>query len=138
MLSKNKKLSDLLELDSITSGAIFIVLESGIPYKVSEETILNSINNGYYLQQHNSPTAVLDGITYGMFRVVSGNLLISGDSSHLTVDGILNAGRIQFQNNYIPSTSASSGTSGEMCFDSNYAYFCVGTNSWKRVTLDTF
>lgn len=34
-----------------------------------------------------------------------------------------------------PSSSSDNGTAGEICWDSNYLYVCVGTNTWKRCTL---
>jgi len=35
----------------------------------------------------------------------------------------------------VPSTTGSSGITGQISFDSNYFYVCVATNSWKRVGL---
>lgn len=37
-----------------------------------------------------------------------------------------------------PSTANSTGTAGEVRYDSNYAYFCVSDNTWKRVALSTW
>ena len=37
-----------------------------------------------------------------------------------------------------PTSSSSNGTKGDICFDSNYIYVCVDTNSWKRTSLTTF
>ncbi|MBS1506030.1 MAG: hypothetical protein JSS79_05230 [Bacteroidetes bacterium] len=37
-----------------------------------------------------------------------------------------------------PSTSSSTGTIGEIRFDSGYLYICTATNTWKRVALSTF
>lgn len=34
-----------------------------------------------------------------------------------------------------PAAAGSSGTAGEYSFDTNYAYFCIATNTWKRVAL---
>jgi len=36
---------------------------------------------------------------------------------------------------FAPSTTASTGVTGQMSFDSNYFYVCVGTNKWKRAGL---
>lgn len=33
------------------------------------------------------------------------------------------------------ATQTSSGEQGEVCWDSNYLYICVATNSWKRISL---
>lgn len=37
-----------------------------------------------------------------------------------------------------PTSSSSSGTKGDICFDSDYIYVCVDTDSWKRVALSTW
>ena len=37
-----------------------------------------------------------------------------------------------------PTSSSSNGTKGDICFDSDYIYVCVDTNSWKRVSLASF
>jgi len=36
---------------------------------------------------------------------------------------------------FVPSTTGSAGVTGQMSFDSNYFYVCVGTNNWKRAGL---
>lgn len=36
------------------------------------------------------------------------------------------------------TNSNDSGAQGEICFDANYAYFCVAVNTWKRVALSTW
>lgn len=38
----------------------------------------------------------------------------------------------------VPTTSASTGTVGQVAHDSNYIYICVATNSWKRITAGSF
>lgn len=45
-----------------------------------------------------------------------------------------------FGKNFPNSTKANNatGTAGQLSFDTNYIYICVGTNTWKRVTLETF
>lgn len=37
-----------------------------------------------------------------------------------------------------PTTSSATGNIGEWCADSNYIYICVGSNTWKRVSLSSF
>lgn len=36
------------------------------------------------------------------------------------------------------SSSTEPGFPGEICFDSNYIYFCVATDTWKRILLSSF
>lgn len=37
-----------------------------------------------------------------------------------------------------PATSASTGTPGQIAFDNNSLYVCVGVNAWKKLPLSTF
>jgi hypothetical protein len=38
----------------------------------------------------------------------------------------------------VPLTTTSSGTAGEVAYDSNYFYICVSANNWKRAALSTW
>lgn len=37
-----------------------------------------------------------------------------------------------------PASATSTGSAGEIKWDSNYIYVCVGTNTWKRVAISTW
>ena len=37
-----------------------------------------------------------------------------------------------------PSTSSSPGVSGQISWDTNNLYLCVGVNTWKKISLETF
>jgi hypothetical protein len=37
-----------------------------------------------------------------------------------------------------PATPTSTGTTGEVRYDSSYVYVCVATNTWKRIAFDTW
>lgn len=36
------------------------------------------------------------------------------------------------------TNSTDSGDTGDICWDTNYIYMCVGTNTWKRVAITTY
>lgn len=38
----------------------------------------------------------------------------------------------------IPATSTSTGSQGQIAWDSSYLYLCVASNTWKRVSLSSF
>jgi hypothetical protein len=40
--------------------------------------------------------------------------------------------------NATPSSSSDTGTKGDIKYDASYVYFCVDTNTWVRVTRDTW
>ena len=37
-----------------------------------------------------------------------------------------------------PASASSTGTTGQIQFDTNYLYVCVDINTWKRVALSTW
>ncbi|MFA6065260.1 MAG: hypothetical protein WCW44_04890 [archaeon] len=37
-----------------------------------------------------------------------------------------------------PASATAAGTQGDICWDANYVYICVATNSWKRVAISTW
>ncbi len=55
----------------------------------------------------------------------SGNVSVEGNSMII-------------KNNKTPSNSLDTGTKGQICWDANYLYICVNTNTWKRVKLSDF
>lgn len=70
-------------------------------------------------------------------HVVFGRLNIQSDRSKYDVNGNGESAYIKgFPVNTIPSSSASDGIKGDFTFDSNYAYFCVDDNKWKRIQLE--
>ena len=36
------------------------------------------------------------------------------------------------------ASATSTGTEGEICWDADYLYICVGTDTWKRIALATW
>jgi len=51
---------------------------------------------------------------------------------------LINGSTLRIMNSRTPSTSSSSGYKGEFCYDSDYLYVCVATNTWKRSSLSTW
>jgi hypothetical protein len=39
---------------------------------------------------------------------------------------------------FVPATSTSTGTAGEIKWDSSHIYVCTATNTWRRVALSTW
>lgn len=49
----------------------------------------------------------------------------------------VNSTSIRIRSSLTPSSSGS-GQKGQICYDTNYMYVCVATNTWKRVALSTY
>jgi hypothetical protein len=65
----------------------------------------------------------------------SGRLLLG---TNIDAGGALlqiNGNRIRVGVAKTPSSASDTGTLGEICWDSNYIYVCVATNTWKRTAI---
>ena len=61
---------------------------------------------------------------------------IGFDAGNINVAGAVEiAGNLSIDNEYVPTTTGSDGTAGQIVWDSSYIYVCVATNSWKRANL---
>jgi hypothetical protein len=82
------------------------------------------------------------------FRVQSGQVNVYGD---LEVDdnvGIattsptakldVNSNIIRLRTSKTPASASAAGNAGDICWDSNYVYICVATNTWKRAALSSW
>ena len=84
----------------------------------------------------------------------SGNLrLFNNGSEHMRIDSSGNVGigtsaatelldvdhdAIRLRQSQTPASATATGQQGEICWDSNYVYVCVATNTWKRSALSTW
>jgi len=71
----------------------------------------------------------------------TGNLILN-DSASIERLRLTAAGGFVFQGTVsfaqaAPSTSTSTGSTGQIALDTNYIYVCVGANSWGRIAIDT-
>lgn len=66
----------------------------------------------------------------------SGNLGLGTTAPTEKVD--INSDKIRIRNSNTPSSASSTGAKGEICYDTNYVYVCVATNTWKRAALATW
>jgi len=50
----------------------------------------------------------------------------------------INSDKFRLRTAKTPSTATDTGNAGDVCWDSNYIYVCVATNTWKRAALSTW
>lgn len=76
--------------------------------------------------------------TAKMMLSAAGQLLIG--TTNNTGGAILqvDSNRIRVSTAKTPSSATDTGATGEICWDANYIYVCVATNTWKRATLATW
>ena len=50
----------------------------------------------------------------------------------------VNGDMLRLRSSKTPTSSTAVGDQGTICYDENYMYVCVATNSWKRTALEAF
>ena len=50
----------------------------------------------------------------------------------------VNSDAIRIRSSQTPASATATGTAGMICWDSDYIYVCVDTNTWKRVAIATW
>jgi hypothetical protein len=74
-------------------------------------------------------------------------LLLSGTNGYLslavgsppepTAQLDISNNTIRLRNSRTPASATASGNRGDICWDTNYIYVCVATNTWKRTAIST-
>ena len=50
----------------------------------------------------------------------------------------VNADAIRIRTAQTPASATAAGEAGTVCWDADYVYICVATNTWKRAALSTW
>jgi hypothetical protein len=50
----------------------------------------------------------------------------------------VNSNLVRVRSSKTPASSSDTGNQGDICWDANYVYVCIATNSWKRAALSTW
>lgn len=50
----------------------------------------------------------------------------------------VNADKIRVRTSKTPSSASDTGNAGDICWDADYVYVCVATDTWKRAALSTW
>lgn len=78
-----------------------------------------------------------DGIGTGLHVKKGGNVGIGTTNPTISGTGKLHmaADTLRLETARTPASAGAAGNAGEICWDSNYLYVCVTTNSWKRAAI---
>jgi hypothetical protein len=87
------------------------------------------------------PTSNVSNALY-IDNVETNTPLIYGDfnANTLTFNGgvTIAANKVNVTTSKTPSSANDTGTTGDICWDADYIYVCVATNTWKRVAIATW
>lgn len=66
-------------------------------------------------------------------------LIIGSSGRNTYLDGNISvSGNFNIANPKTPLSATDTGSTGDMCWDSDYIYVCTATNTWKRAALTTW
>jgi hypothetical protein len=73
-----------------------------------------------------------------MFYVDGGNNKVGINTNNPAQILDINGDTIRLRNQRTIPNSNTLGEPGEICYDANYLYICIGIDTWKRIPLDTW
>lgn len=73
-----------------------------------------------------------------MLFVDGGNDKIGINTNQPTEILDINGNSIRLRNSLTPSSAGALGATGQICWDANYLYICIATDTWTRIPHDTW
>jgi hypothetical protein len=73
-----------------------------------------------------------------MLFVDGGNDKIGINTNQPTEMLDINGNSIRLRNSLTPSSAGALGATGQICWDANYLYICIATDTWTRIPHDTW
>jgi hypothetical protein len=138
---------------TVSAGGVLAWSSPSTDVMVPESTIRNAISAGAGIA-FNKVTGFItntirstDSLTEGTSRLYytdtrSRNALsfVSGPAGYDQTTGVISIPTSINSLSRItpPATATSSGTAGQIAYDSNYVYICTATNTWKRSALSSW
>jgi len=80
---------------------------------------------------------ISDGSWTNMLTVLTGGNVGIGTTGPTALLDI-NSDIFRLRTSKTPASASASGNAGDICWDANYVYVCVATNTWKRAALTTW
>jgi hypothetical protein len=97
-----------------------------------------SILHSVYDKPNSTFTGVsLNAISYSQY-INADRLILSAGGDILNSSGNSVICNIPCPTSSVPVTVTSTGTAGQLAYDSSHVYVCVATNTWRRASLSTF
>lgn len=132
-----------------------LVFENGISqFPVTDYNVVNenlvfvtppAANVAIQIRELGVPVAVTAANALPAIRgydQITGNLVPASPSKNLgnatTYWNTVYANSLYVGTTYTPSTSSSTGTPGQITWDSGWIYVCIATNTWKRANITTW
>jgi hypothetical protein len=121
----------------------FLILDNSI---TGERTELFAQDSGVILTSEkielysSTDVEIAAGVPRSFFLSGTNGFLSIGipASSTPTAQLDISNNTIRLRNSRTPASASASGNRGDICWDANYIYVCVATNTWKRTAISTW
>jgi len=101
----------------------------------SDFQVLNQAGSQYIARFTSSYIGLyLSGTEKMRLNATGLGVLTNAPTTGLDVD----SDKIRIRTSKTPASAGAAGNPGDICWDSNYLYVCVATNTWKRVALNSW
>lgn len=131
-LGSNNKLGTINFQGSVDQGATFIL---GARIIGLSQASWSSMSAPGYLSFSTTPSGSIT-VVERMCIDKDGNVGIGTTSPTEKLD--VNSDAICVRTPQTPASAGATGTAGMICWDANYIYVCVATNTWKRTEIATW
>jgi hypothetical protein len=74
----------------------------------------------------------------GYFQYLYSSTNVGVNTTSPTAKLDVNSDIIRVRTAKTPASASAAGNQGDICWDANYVYICVATNTWKRASLGTW
>lgn len=85
-------------------------------------------------------SALTGGTSNDLLIYSNYGLTLHAESGVIALEGVpdISANHIRIRTPKTPSSASDAGNPGDICWDSNYMYVCVATNTWKRSAISSW
>lgn len=83
-------------------------------------------------------TKISGNVTVGSSVVDTTNQRIGANTNSPTATVDINSDSFRLRTAKTPASATDTGNAGDICWDTNYVYICVSTNTWKRAAISTW
>jgi hypothetical protein len=98
--------------------------------RILSEGIVGEANRGQNLGTGTGLYQGMNGFNLTFMSILEGlNIDLSDDGETLT---------IAFKYASVPASATAAGTAGQVAYDSSFLYFCIATDTWRRIALATW
>jgi hypothetical protein len=124
-----------LNASNLASGTVAVArLSADVPLLNATQNFTGANTFSASTTNFNSPVNLNSTVTVGAPVTAYAPVIVNNSITGNTVSGQV----IYETNPSVPSSSSAAGSPGQISWDANYVYICVGTNTWKRAALTSW